>query len=41
MSYVRRAVVKALSDDSSNATPRDSQKSDGSFIGRLKLLMVM
>ncbi|KAI9319182.1 3-hydroxy-3-methylglutaryl coenzyme A reductase [Dichotomocladium elegans] len=42
MSFVRRAVVKALSDDSGNVSANsDIQKSDGSFIGRLKLLMIV
>ena len=39
MSFIRRTVVKALSDDQ-NSSPRDIQKSDAPFIGRLKLVMV-
>ncbi|KAI8143330.1 hydroxymethylglutaryl-CoA reductase [Fennellomyces sp. T-0311] len=40
MSFIRRTVVKALSDDQTS-TPRDQQKSDAPFIGRLKLLMIV
>ncbi|KAI9496362.1 hydroxymethylglutaryl-CoA reductase [Zychaea mexicana] len=40
MSFIRRTVVKALSDDQ-NASPRDIQKSDAPFVGRLKLLMIV
>ncbi|KAI9264118.1 hydroxymethylglutaryl-CoA reductase [Phascolomyces articulosus] len=40
MSFIRRTVVKALSDNQ-NALPRDIQKSDAPLIGRLKLLMIV
>lgn len=44
MNFIRRTVVKALRDDSTaghTATLRDLQKTDGPFIGRLKLMMVI
>ncbi|KAG2217475.1 hypothetical protein INT45_010761 [Circinella minor] len=40
MSFIRRTVVKALSDDQ-NSFPHDIQKSDAPFIGRLKLVMIV
>nr|CAE00496.2 hydroxymethylglutaryl-CoA reductase [Rhizomucor miehei] len=44
VSFIRKTVVKALSDDNAagtTTTPQDMQKSDGFFIGHVKLLMIV